>query len=141
MDSYPSARIDTMLEKVAVNRFFSTIGLRSAYHQVSLHPDDYKLTAFEACGKLYEFKRLPFWCKNAVAIFQRTMDNFISANNPTNTYAYLDDIIIGGRTKEEHEGCFQEGCSLVRTTNQRGEMCLLSVHISLSSRSTALVII
>jgi transposase InsO family protein len=103
MDSYPSARIDVVLEKIAVNRFFSTIDLRSAYHQVALHPDDYSLTAFEACGKLYEFKRLPFGCRNAVAIFQRTMDNFISANGLTNTYAYLDDIIIGGRSKEEHD--------------------------------------
>ena len=103
LDSYPAARIDDILDQVAVNKLFSRIDLRSAYHQVALHPEDYKLTAFEACGKLYEFKRLPFGCTNAVAIFQRTMDNFIADNNLQHTYAYLDDIIIGGRTKEEHD--------------------------------------
>ena len=83
--------------------FFSSIDLRSAYHQVPLKPADYKLTAFEACGKLYEFKRLPFGCTNAVAIFQRTMDFFIEKYNLRNTFAYIDDIIIGVATQEEHD--------------------------------------
>ena len=103
LDSYPSARIESILDKVAVNKIFSRIDLRSAYHQLALHPDDYNLTAFEACGKLYEWTRLPFGCTNAVAIFQRTMDHFITTNDLKNTYAYLDDIIIGGRTKQEHD--------------------------------------
>ena len=103
LDSYPSARIDDILTKVATNSFFSTIDLRSAYHQVPLKPADYKLTAFEACGKLYEFKRLPFGCTNAVAIFQRTMDFFIEKYSLRNTYAYIDDVIIGGSSQEEHD--------------------------------------
>ena len=103
LDSYPSARIEDILEKVATNKIFSRIDLRSAYHQLALHPDDYKLTAFEACGRLFEWTRLPFGCTNAVAIFQRTMDYLISANSLKNTYSYLDDIIIGGRTKREHD--------------------------------------
>jgi transposase InsO family protein len=96
VDAYPSSRVDDILNKISTNTVFSTIDLRSAYHQVPLDPEDYHLTAFEACGKLYEFKRLPFGCTNAVAIFQRIMDNFISKFKLQNTYAYIDDLVIGG---------------------------------------------
>ena len=76
---------------------------KSAYHQVPFKAGDYKLTAFEAGGKLYEFSRLAFGLTNAVSIFQRNMDNFIDANHLTETDAYLDDILIGGFTKEQHD--------------------------------------
>ena len=103
VDAYPSARVDDILDKISSNMVFSTIDLRNAYHQIPLDPDDYQLTAFEACGKLYEFTRLPFGCTNAVAIFQRVLDHFISKFNLQNTYAYIDDIIIGGSTQAEHD--------------------------------------
>lgn len=102
-DAYPTARVDDILDKIATNKIFSTVDLRSAYHQVPLDPEDYQLTAFEACGTLYEFTRLPFGCTNAVAIFQRVLDNFIKRFNLKNTYAYIDDIIIGGATQAEHD--------------------------------------
>ena len=102
-DAYPTARVDDILDKIATNKIFSTADLRSAYHQVPLDPEDYQLTAFEACGTLYEFTRLPFGCTNAVAIFQRVLDNFIKRFNLKNTYAYIDDIIIGGATQAEHD--------------------------------------
>ncbi|XP_065642651.1 uncharacterized protein LOC136074274 [Hydra vulgaris] len=103
LDSYPTPRIDDLILKIAVHKIFSTIDLKSAYHQVRIRPEDYKLTAFEANGKLYEFKRLPFGCTNAVRIFQRVMDEFIQDNKLENTYAYLDDIIIGGKDAQEHD--------------------------------------
>ncbi|XP_065645830.1 uncharacterized protein LOC136076285 [Hydra vulgaris] len=103
LDSYPTPRIDDLILKIAVHKIFSTIDLKSAYHQVRIRPEDYKLTAFEANGKLYEFKRLPFKCTNAVPIFQRVMDEFIQDNKLENTYAYLDDIIIGGKDAQKHD--------------------------------------
>lgn len=69
LDSYPIERIDDILFKIAQNKNFSKIDLKSAYHQVKLHPEDIPLTAFEAGGQLYEFLRLPFGCTNAVPIF------------------------------------------------------------------------
>ena len=103
LDAYPMPSIDSIISKIAQYKFFSTIDMKSAYHQVPLKPEDYSLTAFEAEGKLYEFKRLPFGCTNAVPIFQRTMDEFILNNHLEGTISYLDDIIIGGNSKEEHD--------------------------------------
>ena len=96
-----------MVQRVASNTFFTTIDLKSAYHQIALKKQDWPLTAFEASSKLYEFLRLLFGCTNAVPIFQCTMDSLISKNSLVRTYAYLDDIIIGGRTQEEHDNNVQ----------------------------------
>ena len=42
-----------MTNQIAQYRVFSTIDLKSAYHQVSLCEEDKKFTAFEANGCLY----------------------------------------------------------------------------------------
>ena len=47
LDSYPTPRIDEMLLKIATNKVFSTIDLKSAYHHVKIRPEDYKLTALK----------------------------------------------------------------------------------------------
>jgi len=103
LDAYPTPKIDEILNLVGQHSFFSKIDLKAAYHQVPLMPEEYYLTAFEALGKLYEFRRLPFGCTNAVPIFQRTMNNFIHKHSLADTYAYLDDIIICGRTQQQHD--------------------------------------
>ena len=60
-------------------------------------------TAFEACGKLYHYKRLRFSVTNGVSAFQRVIDDFIKRHNLKKVYAYLDDITVTGATAEEHD--------------------------------------
>lgn len=102
-DAYPIPLIDTLVMKIAENNFYSTLDLKSAYHQISLDPNDRKYTGFQANGKLYQFTRLAFGLTNAVASFQRVINDIISKNNLDRTYAYLDDVIVCGRTKAEHD--------------------------------------
>ena len=45
---------------------FSTIHLRSAYHQAPLKEEDKPYTAFETRGNLYQFTRLPFRVTNSL---------------------------------------------------------------------------
>jgi len=69
---------------------FSTFPLRTAYHQI-------KIVDSDANGRLYEFTRIPFGVKNGVVAFQRTTAQFIE-----DTFAYLDNVTVAGRDKEEH---------------------------------------
>ena len=103
LDSYPLPRIDETVNKIAQYRVFSTIDLRSAYHQVAIKDQDKPYTAFEACGKLYQFTRVPFGVTNGVACFQRIMDSLIKEEGLVGTYAYLDDVTVCGMTQEEHD--------------------------------------
>jgi len=68
-----------------------------------LLPEERKFTAYEANGRLYQFKRIPFGLKNAVACIQRVIDDIIAAYDCKGTFAYLDDIAVCGKTKEEHD--------------------------------------
>ena len=77
LDAYPLPRIDDMINNLAHYKVFPTFDLRNAYHQVPILKDDRKYTGFEANGRLYQFRRIPFGVTNGVAVFQRLMDNII----------------------------------------------------------------
>ena len=102
-DAYPLPSIQDIIGEVSQYRWYSTLDLKSAYHQVMLLPEEQKYTAFEAGSHLYEFKRVPFGLKNAVPCFQRVINQIILKYNCKGTFAYLDDITVCGRTREEHD--------------------------------------
>ena len=77
--------------------------MKSAYHQVPLKEDEKLFTAFEADGQLFQFTRIPYGLTNAVSAYQRTINTLISENGLTDTFAYIDDLIIGGMNQEDHD--------------------------------------
>ena len=103
LEGYPIPRIYDLVQELATDEIFSKIDLKSAYHQVPLMLEERIYTAFEAGGRLYQFTRIPFGLTNAVPVFQRQMDQIIKENCLEKTRAYLDDIIISGNTKQEHD--------------------------------------
>ena len=62
---------------LAQDTFYSSLDLKSTYHQVPLAPEERPMTAFEADGRLFQYCRLPFGVTNGVSAFQRAMDDFI----------------------------------------------------------------
>ena len=69
LDAYPLPRIDEMVNKLAQYKVFSTYDLKSAYHQIPIQEADKKYTAFEANGRLFQFRRIPFGITNGVSPF------------------------------------------------------------------------
>ena len=55
LDAYPLPNIESTVRKLAQYKFFSTIDLRSAYHQIPLDAKDQPFTAFQSGGQLYQF--------------------------------------------------------------------------------------
>ena len=92
-----------MINKLAQYKYFLTFHLKSAYHQVSINPAERKYTGFEANGQLYQFCRIPFGVTNGVAVFQRQMNKLITEEKLSDTFPYLDDITVAGRTQTEHD--------------------------------------
>lgn len=103
LDAYPLPSIDSIITQVAKYNVFSEIDLKSAYHQVPILSREKRYTAFEACGNLYQFTRIPFGVTNGVAAFQRTLQYIIDSENLKGTYAYLDDVTVCGKDKEDHD--------------------------------------
>ena len=103
LDAYPLPRLDQMIETISRYTVFSTLDLQSAYHQVPIISSEKPFKAFEAGGNLYQFCRIPFGVTNGVACFQRTINNILKAENVQDTFAYIDNVTVCGRTKAEHD--------------------------------------
>ena len=99
MDAYPLPNIEETVNKISQYRVFSTIDLKSAYHQVPICEHEKKYTAFEANKSLYQFCRIPFGVTNGVTAFQHIMNSFIADEGLSDTFAYLDDVTIVVKTK------------------------------------------
>ncbi|GFX23532.1 retrovirus-related Pol polyprotein from transposon 17.6 [Trichonephila clavipes] len=101
-DSYPLPRIDDTLDTLSGHKWFSTLDLKSGYWQVEIHPEDREKTAFTSGQGLWQFKVMPFGLCNAPATFERLMETVLKGLTFEACLIYLDDVIIGGRTFEEH---------------------------------------
>ena len=101
-DSYPIPRVDDALDALAGAKYFSTLDLRSGYHQVEMDKTSQQYTAFATASGLYEFCVLPFGLCNAPSTFQRLMHQVLHGLDWNICLIYLDDIIIFSRTFEEH---------------------------------------
>ena len=117
LDAYPLPRIEALVNKIASDKHYSAIDLRSAYHQIPLKEKERIYTSFEACERLYQYKRLPFGVKNGVSAFQRVIDDFTKRHKLQNVHAYLDDVIVTGATEEEHDANLQRLLDAAKSDN------------------------
>jgi hypothetical protein len=101
-DKYPMPNIAMILGNLGSARYFSTLDLKSGYHQITLAERDREKTSFSVNGGKYEFKRMPFGLKNAASIFQRTIDDILREQVGKFCYVYVDDVIIFSKDEESH---------------------------------------
>lgn len=105
VDSYPLPHMEEMMTLLKGATVFSTIDLESAYHQVPLHEDSLDLTAFITHEGLFRFCRVPYGLASAPSAFQKMM--VVILKGLQNVANYLDDIIVWGRTLQEHDQALQ----------------------------------
>ena len=117
LDAYPLPRMQDVVDFVAQYSVYSTLDLRSAYHQLEIPVEDRKYTAFEADGRLWQWKRVPFGLTNAVPAFQRVIDDIIKNNKCDGTVAYLDNITVGGKDQEEHDRNLSKFLAVAKSSN------------------------
>ena len=102
-DAYPLPRMQETMESMVDTRFFSTMDLKSGFWQVKMAKDSQQYTAFMVGSMgVYKFLRMPYGLCNALATFQRLMQNCLGELNLTYALIYLDDVIVFSRTEEEH---------------------------------------
>lgn len=101
-DSFPIPTIESTLQQLAGQCYFSKLDLRSGYFQIPIHENDKPKTAFIKTTGLWEFNVLPMGLTNAPPSFQRTMYNLIVNSREHYCLVYLDDIIIFSKTFRDH---------------------------------------
>ena len=97
-DRYPLPRIEDLIH-AAKGRYFSTLDLRSGYHQIPMEPCDAQKTAVVTPFGLFHFLRMPFGLRNSAATFQRFMDYAI--RDLLGVVVYVDDLLVFGNSREE----------------------------------------
>ena len=102
LDEFPLPRIDDTLDLLSGARYFTTLDLASGYWQVAMEESSKEKTAFTTYSGLYQFKKMPFGLVNAPATFQRLMEVVLSGLARTVCLVYLDNILVIGKTLEEH---------------------------------------
>ena len=102
-DQYTTPRIDDALDCLTGSKWFSVLDLRSGYYQISMAEADKEKTAFICPLGFYQFERMPQGITGAPATFQRLMERAVGDMNLLEVLVYLDDLIVFGKTLDEHE--------------------------------------
>lgn len=101
-DSYPLPRMDEILDGLGQNQFFSTIDLAQGFHQIPLSDESKDFTTFSTSAGSFKWNVLPFGLKVSPSAFARMIHSAFAELIPNVCFVYLDDIIILGKTEEEH---------------------------------------
>jgi hypothetical protein len=81
---------------------FSTLDMKSGYHQIPLTESAKPKTAFSCHGNSFQFRYLSFGLKTAPSAFQRLMTNVLRNLTFRICLVYIADIIIFSKSFDEH---------------------------------------
>ena len=116
-DAYPLPHIDTCLGSMNGATWFSTIDLRSGYHNIPIKESDRDKTAFVTCRGSFRYKVLPFGLSTAPSVFQRLMDLTLCGLTYMTCLVYLDDIIVFAPDFDTHMVRLREVFDRLRGAN------------------------
>ncbi|KKF92075.1 Integrase p58 [Ceratocystis platani] len=101
-DRYPLPLVKETLNNLHGMRYFSKIDIISAFNNLRMTAVEEYLTAFRTRFGLLESLVMPFGLTGAPSSFQRYINSSLREYLDMFCTAYLDDILIYSRTREEH---------------------------------------
>lgn len=105
--------LDDVLHKLRGATLFSKLDASSGFWQIPLDESSSNLTTFITPFGRYRFRRLPFGITSAPELFQVEMEKLL-ANQP-GTIVIMDDILVFGATKKEHDENLQRVLEVIRS--------------------------
>jgi len=105
---YPLPLMQELQDRIQGAQFFTKIDLKNRYHLVRMKEGEEWKTAFRTRYGLYEFLVMLFGLTNAPATFQDMMNHIFRDMIDLGLLAYIDDLLIYAKTKEEHDRIVKE---------------------------------
>ena len=103
-DRFPVPVIRLLLQEIGQSQnVFSTIDLKTGFHQVEVAEESKEVTAFSTPEGHFQFLKMPFGLRNAPITFSRLMALVLAGLIQNTVFLYLDDLLIVSSTIEEHE--------------------------------------
>jgi len=107
-NQYPLLLMQELQDRVQGAQWFTKIDLKNGFNLIRIREGDEWKTTFRTHYGLYEFKVMPFGLTNAPSTFQDMMNHVLLDILDVGILAYMDDILIYGKTREEHDGLVKE---------------------------------
>ena len=101
-DAYPLPNLTKILDQLGGSKYFSIMDLTTGFHQIPMDSESKEKTAFSTPYGHLEFNRMPFGLQNALATFQRVMNQVLTGLQRIELFVYMDDIVIYTTSLEEH---------------------------------------
>jgi hypothetical protein len=102
-NKYSLSRIDDLFDQLKDAKIFSTIDLRSGYHQVRIKDEDINKTAFRTRYSHYKFTMVSFGLSNTLIVFMCLMNGVFRDYLDKFVIVFLDEIPMYSESEEEHE--------------------------------------
>ncbi|KAL0194540.1 hypothetical protein M9458_008112, partial [Cirrhinus mrigala] len=112
---YPLPTLEEVTTKLTGAQYFSVLDARSGYWAIKLSTESSMLTTFNTPFGRYRFLRLPFGINSAQDEFQRRVNE--TYEGLKGVAAIVDDILVYGRDKEEHDTNLR---AMLQRTRERG---------------------
>lgn len=100
-DAYTLHRLSAFNNHMKGATVFSSIDIKTAYHQIPVYFKHRFKTAVHTPLGLLQFKKMPFGLKTASQTWQRFMDKLFMKYNRF-VFVYIDDIIVFSKNEKEH---------------------------------------
>lgn len=101
-NKFPLPVIEELFEELHGAKWFTTLDLKSGFHQIMVHEDDQYKTAFQTHHGHFEYKVMPYGLTGAPATFQFVMNHILAALLRKCVVVFIDDILIYSKTFEDH---------------------------------------
>lgn len=100
-EHYQVPTAEEIFAKVSGSTVFSTLDAMSGFMQIELDEQSSYLCTFGTCFGRWRFLRLPYGVTSSPEVFQRTLAEHFSGMEGVEIY--IDDILIHGKDKVEHD--------------------------------------
>ena len=102
-DAYTLPNVTEALSSLHGCKQFSAVDMKEVFWSIPLAERVREYTAFQTPDGLMQYRRMPMGLKTASAVFCRHVDKMLGAMKWTKVLAYVDDLLVFGKsTPEEH---------------------------------------
>lgn len=117
LSNFPIPHIDDIFDGLGGCKFFSTLDIKGAFHQIVLNINSRDYTAFTVGSFQYRWVRMPMGLSEAPLTWQRAINTILADVIGKGVYIYLDDVIIYSKTAEEHNKILFQVLDLLKQHN------------------------
>jgi len=101
-DKFPLPVIDEFMDELAGSKWFTSLDMRSGFHQIRMKEADQYKTAFQTHHGHFEYKVMPYGVTGDPATFQRVMNWVLAPLLRVCVIVFIDDILIYSKSWEQH---------------------------------------